>query len=180
MPQTVPPARLFRLKLRLGLFAALATGLACASATASEAGSWTPDEATAAGIAACEGDAASTGLLASLCKNRRETVALIRLCEGFGDASTAMDAAMLARWDRRNAPYLRWVGEQAATVASAPPPDEQWLWDPFAAEDGMDSLVSATFEDQFRSLSREEQAKLCAHSRRSIDGGAYGLQPPGP
>ncbi|HEX4855010.1 hypothetical protein [Arenimonas sp.] len=178
MPQTLPQCCPLRSRLRFGLLAALATGLACVGATASEAGSWTPDEATAAGIAACEAEAASSGLLASLCKNRRETVALIRLCDGFGDASTAMDAAMLARWDRRNAPYLRWVGEQAAKAASAPRPDEQWLWDPSAAEDGMVSLMSATFEDQFRSLSREEQAKLCAHSRRSIDGGAYDLQPP--
>lgn len=167
------------LPCRAGLasVAALAAGLA-GGVAASDAGSWVPDEAVLAGIAACEGESADTGLLASLCKNRREAVALVRLCEGNGDPATAVDAAMLARWDQRNAPYLRWVGEQAAEASSEPPNEEPLLWEPPAGDDGLGSLLAGTFEDQFRSLSRNDQKTLCAHSRRSIDAGVYDLQPP--
>ena len=179
MSHCFPVARRVHRKARAGLFVALAAGLACAGAAASDAAPRTTDPAVQAGIAACEGEAAGRGILASLCKHRRETVALIRLCEGFGDASTAMDAGALARWDQRNAPYLRWVGEQAAAADAPAPPDEQGLWEPSAGEDELGSLLTGTFEDQFRSLSPGEQGKLCAHSRRSIDAGAYDLQPPG-
>lgn len=178
MPQSFPVGRRLSRQILASAVATLAAGLACASAAVTDASSGVPDPAAQAGIDACAGEAGRSGVLASLCKNRTEIVALIRLCDGLGDRSTAMDADVLARWDRRNAPYLRWVGGQAAASAS-PPPDEQWLWQPPAGAEDIGSLLSTTFEHQFRSLAPEEQGKLCAHSRRSIDAGAYDLQPPG-
>jgi len=182
MPMDTKPSGL-ELSCRALAAAGLALALLAAAPGQARSKHFVPDQAVQAGIAACTEAATKGDMLASLCRNRNDLIGLVALCDGVDTGRKRMDATVLVRWDERNAPYLRWIGEFASTS-----PDESRAELNSVLWDGMDSPVSPgpsfsmlmqdAMQDKFHSLPPDARRKFCSKSRRSFDSGEFDLEVP--